>query len=112
MMNFPGWEDGNTVLLTRSLTYSKEGRDALGHKDCLGALSSPCCSGVLCRPMKTMPLRHRSVLVDAVRREHPILTQLNYDMTNVDAAPMFHFRPRLPGRRIMTILILINYARQ
>src|SRR5438552_16085950 len=52
-MNFPrpgGREDGNTVLLTRSLTYSKEGRNALGHKDCLGALSSPCCGGVLCRP--------------------------------------------------------------
>ena len=33
-------------------------------------------------------------------------------MTNVDVALMFYFRLGLPGRRIVTILILVNYVRR
>ena len=72
----------------RSLKSSREERDALRHEDYLGALSSPRCSGVLCRLMENMPLRYRSVLVDAVRYESPTATPLDCDMTNIDEAYM------------------------
>jgi hypothetical protein len=45
----------------------------------------------------------------ASRASNP--TQLNCGMANVDAAHMFHFQPSLPSRCIVTILILVNYAR-